>query len=134
MPAEPRFDLDYKYGRQGELQVADFLNWLASGNGRVEVKRKRILDFELYIETECDKGRTGYFEPSGINVSEAEAYAFVVADTGISLVIPTQLLKKAIRHRSARPKEERDGSCPTRGFLVNLAAVMAVAKETGVLT
>ena len=127
MPAEPRFDLDYKYGRQGELQVAEFLDWIAKGNGRVEVKRKRYLDYELYVETECDKGRRGIYEPSGINASEASAYAFVIADTGITIIIPTPLLKAALQHRSVRRVEEYSGSCPTRGVLVNLAAIMAAA-------
>ena len=39
MGYEPRFDLDLQYGKQGELQIEEFLKWIATGNGRVEIKR-----------------------------------------------------------------------------------------------
>lgn len=129
--AEPRWDLDLAYGKQGELQVGDFLNWLARGNGRIEVKRKRRLDFELFIETECDKGRGGIYQPSGIYVTRADAWAFVIGDTGVTLIIPTALLKRAIQQKTARPKQETSGSCPTKGYLVNLAAVLALPSGNG---
>ena len=51
---EPRWDRDYTYGRRGELQVNNYLDWIACGNGRVETKRKSYIDLELYIELECD--------------------------------------------------------------------------------
>jgi hypothetical protein len=70
--AEPRFDLDYAYGRQGELQIGEFLEWIANGNGQVEVKRKRFLDLDFYVETHCDKGRKGNYQPSGISVTTAK--------------------------------------------------------------
>lgn len=127
--AEPRFDIDLAYGKQGEMLVGSMLEWIANGNGRVEVKRKAFLDFELYVETECDKGRTGHYAPSGINVTTAEVWAFVVADSGLALMIPTTLLRASLEHRSARPKETLVGNCPTRGILVNLAAIMDTAKQ-----
>lgn len=122
--AEPRFDLDLKYGRQGELQIADFLEWIANGDGRVEVKRKRYLDHKIYVETHCDKGRTGVYEPSGINATTALLWTFVFDDTGIHVAIPTELLKEAIDDASSVDKEERDGSCPTRGKLVDFCVLL----------
>jgi len=122
--AEPRFDLDATYGGQGELQIADYLDWIARGNGRVEVKRKRILDLFFYVETHCDKGRRGVYEPSGILGTTAAVWAFVIGDTGIAVLVPTDLLKASLGHPSVRDKEEKDGQCPTRGRLVNLAALL----------
>jgi hypothetical protein len=127
--AEPRWDRDLAYGKQGELLIEDYLEWVARRNGRVETKRKRRLDFELYVETECDKGRTGCFEPSGLNVTQADVWAFAVGNTGLAIFIPTGLLRLACSHKSARRKEEQDGSCPTRGYLVNLAAILAIARN-----
>ena len=126
---EPRFDRDYVYGRQGELLTDDYLSWIARGNGRVEVKTKRTLDFEFYIETECDKGRQGRYAPSGINGTEADAWAFVVGETGLAIILPTSLLRAALNHPSARPKEGPRGNCPTRGMLVNLGAILSVAQD-----
>lgn len=128
MTAEPRWDRDLAYGKQGELLIGNYLDWIAKGNGRVESKRKRRLDLEFYVETECDKGREGCFEPSGINVTEAEAWAFTIADTRISVIIPTTLLQAACSHASAREVGERDGVCPTRGKLISLDAILATAE------
>ena len=126
--AEPRWDIDLPYGKQGECQLGDYLTWIAEGNGRVEVKRKRYLDVEFYVETHCDKGRLGDYRPSGITVTEADMWAFVIADTGLALCVPTELLRAAILHPTARAKEEEDGTCPTRGMLVNVGAMLAIAK------
>jgi len=122
--AEPRFDIDATYGGQGELQIADYLTWLAEGNGRIEVKRKRYLDLNFYVETHCDKGRRGIFQPSGISVSTAAAWAFVIGETGISIIIPTDELRSMLNDPSSRDREERDGSCPTRGKLVSLNVLL----------
>jgi len=127
--AEPRFDRDLAYGKQGELLVGSYLEWIAGGNGRVEIKRKRRADLELYVETECDKGNTGRYQPSGINVTTADAWAFVVGDTGMAFVLPTALLRRALLHPSARRVEGPRGDCPTRGVLVHIAAILALAEE-----
>ena len=126
--AEPRWDRDLAYGQQGELYWDDIFAWFARGNGRREDKRKRRLDLYFYVETECDKGRTGRYEPSGISVSEADIWTYLIGETGLGVVIPTRLLKEAVRHPTARRVEERDGSCPTRGLLVHLAAMLDIAK------
>ncbi len=126
---EPRWDRDLAYGRQGELLIGGYLEWIARGNGRVEVKRKRRLDAFFYVETACDKGRTGVYEPSGIKVTEADVWAFVIADTGLTLLVPIDLLRASCSHTSAQQVEERDGSCPTKGYLVSFAAMLATANS-----
>lgn len=120
--AEPRFDLDLAYGRQAELQIRDFLDWVAAGNGRVEVKRKRYLDHRFYVETHCDYAARGEYRPSGINATTAVVWAFVIGDTGIHVAIPTEILKAAVGQ--GRDVEERDGTCPTRGKLIDFAALL----------
>lgn len=126
---EPRWDHDVAYGKQGELQTMNLLEWIARGNGRLETKIKRYLDFDFYVETECFSQRTRRYELSGINKTEAHAYLFHLADTGLAVFIPTRLLRLAICHPTVRRKEERDGLNPTRGALVNLAAILAAAKS-----
>ena len=127
--AEPKFDIDFKYGRQGELQVEDFLSWIANGNGRVEVKRKRYLDSRFYVEQECDKGRTGEYGMSGINVSDADMWAFAIADTGIIVALPAPLLRKAMQHFASYQTQSKDGSCPTKGTMVSFESMLDAARQ-----
>jgi hypothetical protein len=122
--AEPRFDRDLTYGKQGELLIGTFLEWIANGNGRVEVKRKRYLDLDFYIETHCDKGKTGEYTLSGISVTTAEMWAFVIGESGISVMVPTVELRLMLEDPSTRDRSESDGNCPTRGKLVNLGALL----------
>ena len=69
---EPRFDLDLDYGKQAELQLGEYLDWIAAGNGRVEVKHKRLPDLDFYVETENDPGAAGQYQPSGISITTAQ--------------------------------------------------------------
>ena len=129
MTAEPRWDRDLAYGKQGELLIENYLEWIARGNGRVETKRKRRPDLWFYVETYCDKGATGHPEPSGINITKAEAWAYVIGNTDIALIIPTETLRKACEQEVAQQKQERNGSCPTQGVLVHLNTILTVGKE-----
>jgi len=127
--AEPRFDIDLAYGHQGELQIGEFLDWIANGNAAVEVKRKRFLDHRIYVETHCDKGRSGVFAPSGINVTTAAMWVFIIGDTGVHIAIPTDLLREQLNDPSSSDKEERDGSCPTRGKLIDFCVLLYREKQ-----
>jgi hypothetical protein len=122
--ADPRFDIDLAYGKQGELQIGELLEWIANGNGRVEVKRKRILDLYLYVETACDKGRRGVYQSSGIQTTIADVWAFCLGGTGIAILIPTALLRDALEDPSTRDKQECDGDCPTKGKLINVGVLL----------
>lgn len=127
--AEPRFDLDLSYGQKGETLIGTFLEWIGTANGQIEVKRKRILDLKFYVETHCDKGRRGNYAPSGILVTTSTAWAFVLGDTNISLIVPTVELRAMLDDPSTQDKEERDGNCPTRGKLIDLAVLLYRHKQ-----
>lgn len=127
--AEPRFDLDYAYGREGEIQIDQLLQWIVSGNGQVEVKRKSYLDLNFYVETHCDKGLAGVYQPSGISVTTASVWAFVLGDTGISVLVPSDTLRAMLDDASSEDKEETHGSCPTRGKLIRLAVLLYRCKQ-----
>jgi hypothetical protein len=123
---QPAFDHDYAYGRQGELLVAGLMDGIRAGSARVETKHKSIPDPLLYVETFHDPDRTGTYIPSGLSVSTADYWAFVIAETGIVVWVPTARLRRAVELRYGKPKHAgQNGSCPTRGWLVNLAAVMS---------
>lgn len=129
--ARPEWDLDYSFGKEGEQLLAEFLDWVITGNLKVEVKRKRYLDHKIYVETHCDKGRTGLFAPSGINVTTAQVWAFVIGQTGVHIALPTEVLREAINDPSATDKEENDGRYPTRGKLVDFTVLLYRLKQKG---
>lgn len=121
---EPRFDLDLEKGKLGECHVAELLDAIVSGTGRVEVKRKTILDLFFYIETQCDRGRTGTYRPSGISISTADVWAFVLGDSGITVFVPTTEIRGMLLDPSTQDREETHGSCPTKGKLIGLAVLL----------
>lgn len=123
---EPRFDVDYDYGRQGELWVTSVAEALK--HDRVEVKRDaKFLDTgNLYVEFEC-RGRDGVWRPSGISVTETELWVFVLGDSQMAFVIPTAVLREvSLRLRAqGRIGQETDGSNPTKGVLLKLSHLQA---------
>lgn len=129
--AEPRFDLDLAYGQEAEKDAANFFSAFVNSKGRfkAEVKRKRIVDEYLYVETHCDYGRRGLYRPSGINVTTAPLWVFFIADTGIHVAIPTELLRGMLDDTSTKDKEERDGECPTRGKLIHFTTLLYREKQ-----
>lgn len=115
---EPRFDLDYEFGAQGELFAARLVDSLK--NDRVEVKHddKTCVTRNLYVEFEHDPGRRGRFVPSGIATTQCEWWMFVLDNPHTALVISTGLLRMLVSDpRVAQGHQER-GSCPTRGYLL----------------
>jgi len=115
---EPRFDIDYEYGRQGELFIADVV--AALRDNRVEVKRKSYEDDLFYVEYACRK--RGDWAESGIATTEAELWAFVIGESAVAVVVTTERLRDAAafvwKHMPGMRKEETDGSHPTKGVLV----------------
>jgi hypothetical protein len=74
------WDLDLRYGQDGEESVRRLLTI-----DTVEVKRDRRWKEtgNLYIETSCYYVNDGAFKPSGVSVSKATHFAFVVEDLTI---------------------------------------------------
>ena len=115
---EPRFDLDYARGRQAELWVQDLRAALQAD--RVEVKHdERARETgNLYVEFECLK--RGSYRPSGIAVTEAEAWVFVLENPHLAVVVSTVRLKELARAswRLGYRAECQRGDHPTRGVLI----------------
>lgn len=86
------FDLDFGYGRKGETLVEELL----TGGRTVEVKRDRKwwITNNLYIEVECWFNKSKAWEPSGLSVTEAAYWAFVLEQS--TVIVPTHILKKGV--------------------------------------
>jgi hypothetical protein len=86
------FDMDLAFGQEGESLVKELL----TGGQTIEVKRdKRWKETgNVYVETECYFNRTQSWGPSGINVTKAAYWAFVLEE--MVLLIPIEALRYAV--------------------------------------
>jgi hypothetical protein len=109
------FDIDLKFGKEGEDTVANLLSIET-----VEVKRdKRWKETgNLYIETECWYNNSQSWEPSGLSVSKATHYSFVLEN--MVVILPTPDLK-AIVEKNGRPIECKIEPNPSKGYLIKLS-------------
>jgi len=88
------FDLDFSYGQAGESLVEELL----TQGKTIEVKRDRKWHStgNVYVEVECWYMRTESWEPSGVMVTKAEYWAFVL-EKGV-LMVPTDHVLYAIKN------------------------------------
>ncbi len=118
------FDLDFSYGHEGEQLVEQLLT-----NGKtVEVKRDRKWHStgNVYVEVECWYRRSESWEPSGVMVSKADYWAFVLEHA--VLMIPTGHVLHAIRTYG------REITCEippnrSKGYLITVDDLMKATKE-----
>jgi hypothetical protein len=94
MAKNSSFDLDFGYGRKGEKLVEELL----TDGKTIEVKRDRKWNKtnNLYIEVECWFLKTQSWEASGLMVTEAAYWAFVL-EKGV-LMVPTDHVHYAIKN------------------------------------
>jgi hypothetical protein len=109
------FDLDFRKGREGELYVEDVVNQI--GTSTIEVKRdlKWLQTGNVYIETECFYQTSGRWEPSGLSVTKADFWAFVLERA--VLVVPTNDLRRVVEAEGT-PIETDIEPNPSRGYLI----------------
>ena len=112
------WDLDFRDGLAGESKVADLLHL-----DTVEVKtdRRWVDTSNLYIETECWYVGDESWKPSGVRVSEATHWAFVLEDS--VLIIPLHRLKEAV-WEIGKPVTCNIPPNPSRGYLITPGALM----------
>jgi hypothetical protein len=112
------FDLDLKFGKEGENTVANLLSIET-----VEVKRDARWKEtgNLYIETECWYNASQSWEPSGLSVSKSTHYAFVLE--GMVVITTTEDLK-VITANKGRAIECKIEPNPSKGFLIKLSDIV----------
>ena len=121
MTYQPDWDIDLKDGKYGESIVKELL---LLDDAEIEVKHDRLalMTGNVYVETHCRR-RDGWHE-SGICTTKAKVWFFVLdADNRITVSVTTEELRRQVKRFYPRNKrEEKDGSHPTRGVVVPLAA------------
>src|SRR5574341_1062342 len=122
---QPNWDIDRASGATAELWIDDIRAVLTEGT--LEVKRdvRAMTTGNLYIEYECL--RRGRYEPSGISTTRADAWVIVLEESALALVIETSFLKLLCGKPGVRTREERDGSHPTKGYLLPLTYLVRPA-------
>lgn len=117
------FDLDFSFGRAGESLVEELLN----GGKTVEVKRDRRWHEtnNVYIELMCWYQSSQSWEPSGLSVTEASHWAFVLEES--VFIIPTNILRLAVN------KYGREITCEippnkSKGRLITIENLLAEVK------
>ena len=120
------WDLDLRDGEQGESRVADLLSL-----DTVEVKTdRRWKDTgNLYIETECYYKNSQAWEPSGVRVSKATHWAFVLEDS--VLIVPLFRLMEAV-YELGRAITCNIPPNPSRGYLITPAVLLEHIKTARV--
>jgi hypothetical protein len=114
------WDLDFRHGVDGENAVANLLSIET-----VEVKNDRRWSEtgNVYIETDCYYVKSQAWEPSGISISKATHWAFVLDE--VVVILPLERLKKIVE-RFGRPITCNIPPNYSRGFLVRVVELMAV--------
>ena len=118
------FDLDYTFGAAGESLV----NELLTQGKTVEVKRDRKWwsTGNIYIETECWYNTSESWEASGLTVTKADYWAFVL-ESGV-IFVPTNHVKYAVRLAG------KAISCMiepnfSKGYLITAESLLLAMKE-----
>ena len=118
------FDLDFRHGQAGEKLVEDLL----TEGKTIEVKRDRKwwATGNIYIEISCWYQRSQSWEPSGLYVTEAEYWAFVL-ESGVILV-PTEHVKYAVIVFGRRIECTIEPN-QSRGYLIKAEDLLTAMKE-----
>jgi hypothetical protein len=111
------FDLDFSKGKEGEDYVELVLRAILTGTIEVKKDMKWLETGNIYVETECFFQTSQEYELSGLSVTKATHWAFVLAD--MVLILPTEDLKEVVRVEG-HPISTNIEPNPTRGFLIKV--------------
>jgi len=118
------FDLDFTYGKEGENLVEQLL----TGGKTVEVKRDRKWwsTNNVYIEVECWYLSSQSWEPSGLSVTKADYWAFVL-EKGV-VMIPTDHLHYTVKNFGRQITCEIPPN-RSKGFLITVEDLLTAMRE-----
>ena len=116
------FDIDLRYGQEGESYVKSLLNLET-----IEVKRdKRWKNTgNLYIEVWCWSENNSEWYPSGLQATKASHWAFVLEEM-VVIVTVSQLIKAVEQYG-----HKIECSIPpnySKGFLIKVTDLLQVAR------
>ncbi len=106
------WDIDLRDGQSGENEVAKLLHIKT-----VEVKKDRrwIETGNLFIEESCFYQGSGQWEPSGLSVSKATHWAFII-EGNVIIVTKEHLMNTVMDY--GRPIENKQPPNQSKGHLI----------------
>lgn len=117
---QPHFDIDHAFGLRGEKFAGEILQSIYEQS--IEVKNDaRYKDTgNLFVEYQCR--RRGVWHKSGIAVTTAQFWCFVLDSGHVAVFIDTEWLLRACRSQwsDGNHVEMQKGSHPTKGVLLPL--------------
>ena len=118
------FDLDFANGKEGEFLVEQLL----TGGLTVEVKRDlRWKDTgNLFIEMFCFYTSQNAWGPSGLSVTKAAYWAFVLGSS--TILVPTAVLRAAVE-KYGRAIDNNTPPNYSKGYLITPADLIQMTKE-----
>lgn len=120
------WDLDLRDGLAGEATVASLLQ---SETVEVKTDRRWYETGNIYIETECWYNKSQTWEPSGIRVSKATHWAYVLEDSVI--IVPTERLREMLWESEFKtPINCNIPPNPSRGYLITPANLLEYIRKS----
>ena len=120
---DSNWDLDLRAGLAGESKVADLLSL---DTLEVKTDRRWHETGNIYIETECWIQTSQSWEASGLRITKATHWAYVLEDCVI--IVPTYRLKEVLWERG-KPINCNIPPNPSRGYLITPGALLEYARE-----
>ena len=120
---DSKWDLDFRVGLEGESKVADLLHL-----DTVEVKTdRRWKDTgNLYVETKCYNVTEGRMIDSGLIVTQATHWAFMLESA--ALIVPTYELELAVS-RFGKPIKSDMPPNPSSGYLITPMEILESIRQ-----
>jgi len=121
---DSNWDLDLRDGLAGESKVADLLSL---DTLEVKTDRRWRETGNIYIETECWYQVSQAWEPSGIRVTKATHWAYVLEDSVI--IVPTYRIREMLWGDKVRPITCNIPPNPSRGYLVTPGTLLEYVRD-----
>lgn len=121
-------DRTYELGQEAEQVVDAFFKGPIAN---IEIKRDmRWIDTgNIFVETHCFYQESGKYEESGLLVTNAPDWVFVLGRG--KLVIPAPVLLPLIERPESRRVQNKTGLNPTWGNILNVASTLKYLQELG---
>lgn len=116
---EPRWDLDFETGEQGQLFVVRAIDAIRDGSAEIKTDERALQTRNVYLEYQCQY--RGEWKLTGIAATEAELWCHVIGE--IIIIAPTRRVRDVARYElqwKSRRKELTRGSHPTKGVCIPL--------------
>jgi hypothetical protein len=124
MPKFSDFDLDFATGQNGEELVKELLTGGKTVEVKTDIKWKNTGN--LYIETICWYNASSEWLPSGLSVTKADYWGFVLE--GTVLLVQTEYLRIAVA-QYGYPINCNIPPNPSKGYLIKPEHILAIVKE-----